>query len=597
MGIRSSGYARYTASADPTRSAYASGALIALGAPMGVGALMALLVAGRVLGAEPFRASATEATGATAAAPTRSYSIARVRNETTVPTRNDVEAVARNDAAAPRSGLVTPAPSDAVASTGSDPAALASKDGTTATRSDAPHLPVAHAPAVTPIRARVRAGVLVGTAENGIETFKGVPYAAPPVGRLQSALPRPANSWPGERAADDFGPSCMQRSPPRHVPVDSHAAQLSEDCLTLNIWAPQAAHKAPVMVWIHGGGNQTGSAADIYYDGAAFARDGVVLVSLNYRLGALGFQPHNGNANFGLWDQVAALKWVHENIAVFGGDPANITLSGESAGGQDTLALLTAAPARGLFNKAIVESGGGGWKPLSPLAEAQQDPEGEWNLVIDGHLLEESPLTAIRAGRMARMPLIIGTNDQEGSLLDQHASTAEWFPKLSEDDLIKLRAQYGVPASDDASLVRLLFRDVFFASEARWVAARFSEAGSPAYLYRFQYVLSALQGRRTGAHHGSEIPFVFDRLPPLRLDEADVRVEHAIHGCWVAFARTGKPTCAEAPGWAPFGADHQWMVFDAHPSTRPAEGLAALDLLQCRFATEFPLVDGVCPVR
>ena len=448
--------------------------------------------------------------------------------------------------------------------------------------------------AATPIRARVRSGALVGTVDNGIEMFKGVPYAAPPVGPLQWALPQPPNSWAGERVADDFGPSCMQRSPPHNVPAGTRAAQLSEDCLTLNIWAPQASRKAPVMVWIHGGGNQTGSAADIYYDGAAFARDGVVLVSVNYRLGALGFQVHNGNANFGLWDQVAALKWVRNNIAVFGGDPDNVTLFGESAGGQDTLALLTAKPARGLFNKAIVESGGGGWQQLSPLAGAQQDPEGDWNLVIDGHLLEESPLVAIGAGRMAHVPLIIGTNDQEGSLLDQGASTAELFPKLSDDDLTKLRAQYGVQASDDAALVRLLFRDVFFASEARWVAAKVSEAGSPAYLYRFQYVLSALQARRTGAHHGSEIPFVFGRLPPLRVDDADVRVEHAMHASWIAFARTGRPASVEFPGWTPFGADHRWMVFDSHPSVRPIEGVAALDLLQCRLATDFPLVEGAC---
>src|ERR1700722_12040678 len=217
--------------------------------------------------------------------------------------------------------------------------------------------------AAEPIRVRIQSGVLVGTLDGGVESFKAVPYAAPPVGALRWTLPRPVAAWAVERAADEFGPSCTQSAVPRNVPPGSRGAQLSEDCLTLNVWAPQAAKKAPVMVWIHGGGNDSGSSADTYYGGTAFARDGVVLVSLNYRLGSMGFQPHNGEANFGLWDQVAALGWVRDNIAAFGGDPQNVTLFGESAGGQDTLVLMTAAPANGLFQKAIVYSGGGGWGP------------------------------------------------------------------------------------------------------------------------------------------------------------------------------------------------------------------------------------------
>jgi para-nitrobenzyl esterase len=351
------------------------------------------------------------------------------------------------------------------------------------------------------------------------------------------------------------------------------------------------------MVWIHGGGNQNGSAADVYYDGAAFARDGIVLVSLNYRLGALGFQPHHGAANFGLWDQVAALRWVHDNIAVFGGDPANVTLFGESAGGQDTLALLTAPPASGLFEKAIVESGGGGWWPAPSLAAAQQDGDGDWGPVIDGQLLKESPLAAIAAGHVARVPLIIGTNDEEGSLLSLQATPEHVFPKLSEDDVSKLRASYGAQASDDAALARLIFRDGYFAGEARWVAAKMSAAGVPAYLYRFEYVLSVLKARRAGAYHGSEIPFVFGHLPSVHADDTDLRVERAMHGCWVAFAKTGTPTCPDAPDWRAFGGGHRWMVFDAQPSARPVEGTAVLDLLQCRLAEGLPLAEGVCPGR
>jgi para-nitrobenzyl esterase len=433
-------------------------------------------------------------------------------------------------------------------------------------------------------RVRVRSGVLIGTANGGVEVFKGIPYAAPPVGPLRGALPQPAIAWSGERAANDFGHSCMQSAPPHNVPPDSPAAQLSEDCLTLNVWAPQSAQEAPVMVWIHGGGNSSGSSADIYYDGSAFARDGIVLVSVNYRLGAAGFQPHAGEANFGLWDQVAALKWVRDNIAAFGGDPGNVTLFGESAGGQDTLALMTAAPARDLFQKAIVESGGGGWRLSPPLSEAQADRDGDWGPVVDGHLLKESPLSAFAAGRFARIPLIIGTNNEEGSLLGPEASTEGLFPRLSKEDLAKLATIYGPRASSDSALARLVFRDGYFASKAQWIASRMSAAGSPAYVYRFEYVMSPLQRRRTGAHHASEIPFVFDRLPTILVDEADNRVARALHSCWVAFARTGKPQCTEAGDWPNFGSSGEWMVFDAHPSARPVEGAAALELLQCRLS-------------
>jgi para-nitrobenzyl esterase len=451
--------------------------------------------------------------------------------------------------------------------------------------------------AAEPVRVHVRGGILVGSAESGVATFKGVPYAAPPVGPLRGALPRPFPGWSGERMATDFGFSCPQRSAPRNVPTDSRAAQLNEDCLTLNVWTPQGAHEAPVMVWIHGGGNDSGSSADSYYDGTAFARDGIVLVSFNYRLGALGFQPHGGEANFGLWDQVAALGWVRDNIMALGGDPANVTLFGESAGGEDTLALMTAAPARGLFQKAIVESGGGGWESPPTLRKAQANTEEFRGPVIDGHLLKEAPLAAFAAGRVAHIPLIIGTNSEEGSLLRLDAHTEGLFPQVSKDDLARLQKIYGSAALDDTSLARLEFRDGYFASEARWVAAKVAATGTPAWLYRFQYVLSALRGRRSGAYHGSEIPFVFDHFPPVRTVDDDGRVERALHECWAAFARTGKPVCADAPDWPPFdGQEPKWMVFDAHPTARPIESVAALELLQCRLADP-SLVAGSCPPR
>jgi para-nitrobenzyl esterase len=409
----------------------------------------------------------------------------------------------------------------------------------------------------------------------------------------------------------------MQAAPPRNVPLGSRASQLSEDCLTLNIWAPASGTNEPVMVWLHGGGNVAGSSADKYFDGTAFARDGIVLVSLNYRLGVLGFAAFDGEANFGLWDQVAALHWVQENIAAFGGNPQNVTVFGESAGGEDVIALLTAAPARALFQKAIAESAGGGWGPPPSLSSAEDtraflakhvngqpaqpssDPRaltaeavlereaehGDWGPVIDGHLLTEPPLRAIEAGHAARIPLIIGTNNEEGSLLGLEPRPDSVFSQLTSDDLAKLKTFYGTEASTEPMLARLIFRDGYFAGPARWIAAQLARHSDSVYAYRFDYVATLLRARREGAFHGSEIPFVFERsVGPLPPAEEDRRVARALHDCWGAFARTSKPTCEEAPGWTTFDGAH-WMVIDSHPAMRPIQDSAALDLLRARLTS------------
>ncbi len=449
-----------------------------------------------------------------------------------------------------------------------------------------------------PVRVAIAQGRLAGTLDSGVASFKGIPYAAPPVGALRWKTPRPARRWSGERDASRFGASCMQAVPIRNVAADSPAATPSEDCLTLNVWAPAGAKRVPVMVWLHGGGNVDGASADRYYDGSSFARDGVVLVSLNYRLGAFGFLAHPGfeGSNFGLWDQVAALRWIKANVARFGGDPANVTLFGESAGGQDLLALMTAPPARGLFARAIAESAGGGWGPEAPVAVARASgetllasliPPGgtirdipadklvaltdwEYSPVVDGALLKQPVLAAFASGQAAKIPLIIGTNQQEGNLLADEGDPAKvWPERLKADDLTALRAAYGPSAAADQAFAQMLFRDGYFAGPARWIAQR-----TGGWLYRFDYIYSPLRSRRSGAQHGSEIPFVFDRWT--RGDDDDRRVSAALHGAWVTFAKTGK-----AP-WTPFNASGQWMVFDANPSARPASDQAALDRLEKR---------------
>jgi para-nitrobenzyl esterase len=317
-------------------------------------------------------------------------------------------------------------------------------------------------------------------------------------------------------------------------------------------------------------------------------------------------------------DQIAALEWVKRNIAAFGGDPANVTLFGESAGGEDVLLLMTAPSARGLFAKAIVESGGA-WNTLPGLAQAErlgvqaatkaglpagasakqlrglpaqtlasQDPDLEPGPIVDGKVLPQAPLGAFRTGRTAATPLIIGTNSQEGSLLgDKPPPAANLFP-LSREDLDALRRLYGPDAADDGGFARLLWRDGFFAAPSRF-AARSQSARAPVWVYRFGYIMSRLRLRRSGATHGSELPFVFSSWRTPFLTDEDRRMITALHGCWVAFARTGIPACPDAPAWPRYDPRSEQMMEFATPiGPRPLPDRQALDLLTARL----PTLDG-----
>jgi len=232
-----------------------------------------------------------------------------------------------------------------------------------------------------PITVKVEQGAIVGRTDGAIDVFKSVPFAAPPVGPLRWAPPRPAAAWSAPREASAYGPACPQPIDPSGKPNGAgYVGPTSEDCLNLNVFAPHGARRAPVMVWIFGGGDTMGANAVPSNDGTNFARDGVILVSINYRLGALGFFAHPALtraaaagepiANYGVMDQIAALRWIRRNIKAFGGDPDNVTIFGESAGGANVLTLMTTPAARGLFQKASVESGGG-WEPEPGLAAAE----------------------------------------------------------------------------------------------------------------------------------------------------------------------------------------------------------------------------------
>jgi para-nitrobenzyl esterase len=433
----------------------------------------------------------------------------------------------------------------------------------------------------------VDTGVVAGQANGAVAVFKGIPFAAPPVGPLRWKPPQPAAPWSGTRDASAYGPACPQVVDPGGRPNGGgYAGPTSEDCLNLNVFAPVHAHKAPVMVWIFGGGNTAGANSIAPNDGTAFARDGVILVSVNYRLGALGFFAHpalTGAAgateplgSYGTMDQIAALKWVRRNIAAFGGDPDNVTIFGESAGGWDTLTLMTTPAARSLFAKATVQSGGGWSAPVS-LAAAEADgvtlaktlglpddasadqlralptqalvaAHGRFNPIVDGRLISENATEGFAHGDEARVPLIIGSNSWEASLLPP-AGYAAYLAAASAET----KAAYAAEAPDDARLAQAMFTDSAMGAPARWIAARQS-AKAPAWLYYFSYVRVVRRGKIPGANHTSENPYVFDSqmgIPNYAAEivDDDRALAATMHSCWVAFAKTGAPTCTGAPAW------------------------------------------------
>jgi para-nitrobenzyl esterase len=377
------------------------------------------------------------------------------------------------------------------------------------------------------------------------------------------------------------------------------------------------------MVWIFGGGDIAGADSIAPNDGRAFARDGVVLVAMNYRLGALGFFAHPALtkeagpgaplADYGLMDQVAALKWVKRNIARFGGDPSNVTIFGESAGGANVLTLMVTPSARGLFQKATVQSGDG-WGPTPTLAEAEAagvalaqkaglpadataaqlrdapvdklvGASGPIAIIVDGRLVTESPEQGFARGDQAPAPLIIGANSWEASLLAKSRWQA-YADALSP----AVRAAYPDDAADPDKLAQDAFGDAFMTAPARWYAAQASTKAG-AWLYEFAYVRVVRRGKIPGANHTAENPYVFDTqmIVPnysAEIQDPDRKVAAFMHSCWVSFAKTGKPTCAADgrawPAYAP--ASDEWMVFDSPSKVVPHHRKPQLDAQQAAHA-------------
>jgi len=466
-----------------------------------------------------------------------------------------------------------------------------------------------------------RYGAVSGQVTDGVSRFLGIPYAASPTGPLRFQPPAPPQSWDGVRACDAFGPTPPK--PDYAAPFDTILPEPNvpgDDWLNLNVWTPDVTGSAPVMVWIHGGAFSNGNSAVPMYDGQAFARDGVVLVTINYRLGVDGFALlPDAPANRGLLDQVAALEWVRDNIAAFGGDPANVTIFGESAGAMSVTTLLGMPAARGLFARVIAQSGAAqvGADPqdarlvtgelsavlgfeataaslaevdLGKLIAAQAAVRDALSVapdparfgpsivatsmafipVIDGNSLPVHPLAALAAGEGSATPLLAGTNAEEFRLFFVPSGMAAM---VTDDSLAGFAAALGIDASvaalyranrPDASagdVLCAIVTDRFF-RQPTLAAAEARSGQAPTYLYEFGWRSPALD---LGAAHAVEIPFVFDNLgaadAAVVLGSAPPAALAAeMHATWIRFATTGDP------GWQPFDASYPIMTWDGQHS-------------------------------
>jgi para-nitrobenzyl esterase len=463
-----------------------------------------------------------------------------------------------------------------------------------------------------PDQVTIDTGRLQGRSEDGVVAFKGIPFAQPPAGDLRWRAPQPAVPWTGVRSAVAYGPDCMQ------VPVPGDAAppstHLSEDCLSVNVWAPakeSTKDKLPVMVWIYGGGFVNGGTSPAVYDGSQFAKRGVILVSINYRVGRFGFFAHPALTrespspgqlgNYAFLDQIAGLQWVKRNIGAFGGDSNNVTIFGESAGGFSVHVLLATPAARGLFQKAIVESGGGGRNMLpakhlhtteagdtsceqlgvqfaksmgvkdegpAGLAALRKLPaeaiRGDLNMVtmmtgraptycgpmLGGAGLLEEPAVVYAAGNGAKVPVIIGANSSDSFFM---GGTLEQILAPFGADRDKALAIYDPQHTANVQDIGTKsVADMGMIEPARSGARIMTSKGQPVYLYRFSYVAESMRKQWPGAPHASEIPFVFDTVAErygkdlTAQDSAAARITNAY---WIAFAKTGTPEVQGQPKW------------------------------------------------
>ena len=504
--------------------------------------------------------------------------------------------------------------------------------------------------AATPLTAQLRyveqrtaQGVLEGvvSADGKVRTFKGIPFAAPPVGPFRWKAPQPVQPWTGVRKATEYPARCMQA--PIYSDMIFKDAGPSEDCLYLNLWMPAtpAQPKLPVMVWIYGGGFAAGATSEPRQDAGNFSKKGVLVVTMNYRLGIFGFFAHpelskesgrNASGNYGLMDQLAALRWVKDNISVFGGDPDNVTIFGESAGSFSVSALMASPLARGLFHRAIGESGAFFGETLrlksseetqktdvefakaalgtdsiealraKPAAEvlqaAAKSPGLRFVPNIDGYYLPESVSAIFEAGKQSPVPLLAGWNADEGSyrmVLGKDEATQENYAA-------KVRALYGGKADDvlklyptgDASRVKRSAQDLagdrFIGySTWKWMEVHLKTGKAAVYRYRFDQTLPLAEGEAAGeprAPHAGEIEYVFQVLSSKKLPwrPEDRKVSELMGSYWTNFAKTGDPNGEGLPRWPTYGSQDGYPVM--HLS---ADSQAKRDDQRARYE----LLDGI----
>lgn len=481
------------------------------------------------------------------------------------------------------------------------------------------------APLADPLR--IVSGLIAGAdAGEGVRVFRGIPFAAPPVGENRWKPPAPAEPWEGVRDCVDFGPSCPQPKTSLFGPAGAVKGESSEDCLYLNVWTPARAaeDRLPVMVWIHGGGFSIGSGSEKSYEGTNLAREGVVVVTINYRLGIFGFFAHpllsaeserSVSGNYGFLDQIAALQWVRRNIGAFGGDPDCVTIFGESAGGVSVSDHMVCPMSKGLFHRAIAQSGGayfrarhltkrlngkesveemgerlaselgcdGSDDPLAALRGLEADvlleassaavglfsKGNRFGPVVDGWVFPEAPADLFEQGKMHDVPFLTGSNADEGTMflknlpvrtpLAYRLTLRAMFPDRFRDviRLFPARTAEEVPAAlDDVVTVSS------FAAPARAMCRNMASVKSPAWLYHFARVPDTML-KSFGAFHGLEIAYVFGHLKTWAgFDETDRALAEAMRGAWVRFAATGDPNGEGLPDWPAYEAEtDRAMVF------------------------------------
>lgn len=469
----------------------------------------------------------------------------------------------------------------------------------------------------SPLAVRVEQGALAGVDRQGVSAFLGVPYAAPPVGPNRWRAPQPAARWTGVRQAKAFSANCMQddgstaRNMPPWTPEYMIQGPVSEDCLYLNVWTParSASAKLPVLVWIHGGAFRSGGGDVPVYEGRNLASRGIIVVSINYRLGIYGFLAHplltaeaGTSGNYGLRDQVAALAWVKRNIRAFGGDPSRVTVAGQSAGAASVHDLILSPLAKGLFVRAIAQSGSGmgfpmparaaaeatgtriaraakaetleAMRALTPQQFLQAERQGgpASSPIADGVVLPADPSAS---SAYNDTPILTGLVADEGSAFGMRARSADAF----RNDILRRYGSFAerflaaYPAEDAVQSSSALGRDRAVASMLLWARERRKTTRYPIYAYLFSHVEPGPDSAKFGAFHSSEIPYVFgtlDTAPQRNFADTDRAVSERLQAYWVNFVRSGNPNARVMPAWPRLDDQQRLMAFGEEATARAA---------------------------